>query len=329
MCVTSHSRAVKVSRVAEKKPPFKITGIATLASHLNDTYDIDVAMMTELDLGVLRIDRHDGPSWVVRIFPTTRRIEDVRRDATVLDLLERGGFPAERNAAPESVSLHDDQAVLVTEYIPGERAKAGGRTFAWLGGLLGALHARKVSDVAPGGGWHHLVSSGTPRDEVHAVQALLDEKASTVAASDRSAFDALVHAVASLDTCDDLRHCFVHPDMVPLNAIEKGDGSIAIVDWANAGLGPRLWSLGMALFAAGARDLRLVEKFVSRYAKWSSLDTDELDRLDGAIRARPLTIHAWEVAHGRTPLSETEETLRFLRRTSGEIADAALDVFAS
>ena len=72
-----------------------------------------------------------------------------------------------------------------------------------------------------------------------------------------------------------------------------------------------------------------VEKFVSRYAKWSSLEADERERLDGAIRARPLTIHAWEVAHGRTPLSETMETLRFLRRTSGEIADAALDVFAS
>lgn len=329
MCVTSLSQADKVSRVAEKKPPFKITGVATLASHLNDTYNIDVAMLTELDLGVLRVDRHDGPSWVVRVFPTTRRVEDVRRDATMLDLLERGGFPAERNAAPESVSLHEDQAVLATEYIPGERAKAGGRTFAWLGGLLGALHAREVTDVAPGGGWHHLVSTGTPRDEVQALQVLLEEKASTVAASDRTAFDALVHAVASLDTCDDLRHCFVHPDMVPLNAIEKVDGSIAIVDWANAGCGPRLWSLGIALFAAGARDLRMVEKFVSRYAKWSSLEADERERLDGAIRARPLTIHAWEVAHGRTPLSETMETLRFLQRSSGEIADAALDVFAS
>jgi Ser/Thr protein kinase RdoA (MazF antagonist) len=316
--------------VAEKNPPFKIKGIANLPSHLNDSYDIDVAMMTEMDLGVLRIDRHDGPSWVVRVFPPTRHLEDVRRDAAVLDLLERGGFPSERNAAADPVSLHEGQAVLATKFIPGSRPKPGARTFAWLGGLLGALHARDVTDiVAPGGGWHHLVSSGTPRDEVHAVQTLLDEKASTVAASDRKAFDALVQAVAVLDTCDDLRHCFVHPDMVPLNAIEKGDGSIVIVDWANAGLGPRLWSLGMALFAAGARDLRMVEKFVSRYAKWSSLEADERERLDGAIRARPLTIHAWEVAHGRTPLSETMETLRFLQRTSGEIADAALDVFAS
>lgn len=313
--------------MAEKKPPFKIKGIATLASHLNETYDIDVATMTEMDLGVLRIDRHDGPSWVARIFPTTRRVEDVRRDAAVLDALERGGFPAERNAAPVSVSVHEGQAVLVTEYIPGERPKAGGRTFAWLGGLLGALHAREVPDIAPGGGWHHLVSSGTPRDEVRALQELLDERASTVASSEKKAFVALVKEVSALDTCEDLRHCFVHPDMVPLNAIEKDDGSLAIVDWANAGRGPRLWSLGMALFAAGARDLRLVDKFVSRYARWTSLEPEELSRLDGAIRARPLTIHAWEVAHHRTPLTETMATIRFLRRISVEIADSAVDAF--
>jgi len=315
--------------VAEHQPPFKIRGIPTLASHLNDTYDIDVAMMTELDLGVLRIDRHDGPSWVARVFPESRRPDDVRRDAEMLDLLERGGFPAERNAAPEPVSLHEGQAVLATEFIPGGRPTAGARTFAWLGGLLGALHAREVTNIAPGGGWHHLVSTGTPRDEVQALHNLLDDLAPTVAPSDHKALDALVHAVDSLDTCDDLPHCFVHPDMVPLNAIEKGDGSIAIVDWANAGYGPRLWSLGFALFAAGVRDLRLVEKFLSRYARRSSLEPDEWDRLDGAIRARPLTIFGWEVAHGRRPMSETLATLRFLQRTSLEIADAARDVLAS
>jgi Ser/Thr protein kinase RdoA (MazF antagonist) len=313
--------------VAEKKSPFRIKGIATLAPHLNDTYGVDVAAMTELDLGVLRIDRHDGPSWVARVFPTARRVEDVRRDATMLDHLERGGFPAERNAAPEPVSIHEEQAVLVTEFIHGDRPKSGGHTFAWLGGLLGALHSREVPDIAPGGGWHHLVSSGTPRDEVRALQKMLDVRGSTVASSDRKAFTALVNEVAALDTCDDLRHCFVHPDMVPANAIEKDDGSLAIVDWANAGRGPRLWSLGMSLFAAGARDLRLVEKFASRYVRWTSLEPEESERLDGAIMARPLTIHGWEVVHDRKPLSETIPTIEYLKRTSNEIADAARDVF--
>ncbi len=309
--------------MAKTRQPFEIKGIATLASHLNSTYDVDVAMMTELDLGVIRVDRHDGPSWVARVFPTTRSLDDVRRDAEVLERLEEGGFPAERIAAPDPVSSHEGQAVLVTTFIPGQRPKAGARTFAYLGSLLGALHTRKGEHVPPGGGWHHLISVGTPSDEVRALRSLLEQFAPSVAASDKTTFNALTKAVNEIDTCDDMPHCFVHPDMVPSNAIEVDDGTIAIVDWANAGRGPRLWSIGMSLFAAGVRDARLVEKFVSRYVKWGSLEPEELDRLDGAIRARPLTIHAWEIAHGRTSLGETAETMRFLQRSSLEIADAA------
>jgi Ser/Thr protein kinase RdoA (MazF antagonist) len=309
--------------MSETKYPFRVTGIATLASHLNDTYDIDVAAMTELDLGVIRIDRHDGPSWVARVFPTSRPLEDVWRDAYVLERLEHGAFPAERNATPEPVSTHEGQGVLVTEFIPGKRPKPGGRTFAYLGALLGALHAREVTNMAPGGGWHHLVSTGTPSNEVRALQELMEHHASSVATEDKAAFKALSSEVAKIDVCEDLPYCFVHPDMVPSNAIELDDESLAIVDWANAGRGPRLWSVGMALFAAGVRDLRPVEKFVSRYVKWSSLQEEELTRLEGAIRARPLTIHAWEVVHGRKPLSETKQTIRLLKQSSLEIADAA------
>ena len=316
---------VEASPMAETKQPFRVRGIATLASHLNSTYDVEVAAMTELDVGVIRVDRHDGPSWVVRVFPTSRNVEDVRHDAYVLERLERGGFPAERNAAPDPVSTHEGQGVLVTEFIPGRRPKPGGRTFAYLGALLGGLHGREITNMAPGGGWHHLVSSGTPSDEVRALQELLESHASSVAPADRAAFKALSTEVSKIDVCEDLPHCFVHPDMVPLNAIELDDESLAIVDWTNAGRGPRLWSIGMSLFAAGVRDLRPVEKFVSRYVKWCSLqlDPEELTRLDGVICARPLTIHAWEVVHGRKPLSETKQTIRFLKRTSLEIAEAA------
>jgi aminoglycoside phosphotransferase (APT) family kinase protein len=313
--------------MARTKQPFVITGIATLPSHLKATYGIDVASMTELDLGVIRVDRHDGPSWVVRVFPT-RPLDDVRRDADVLERLERAGFPAERVAAPEPVSTHEDQSVLVTKYISGDRARSGARTFAYLGGLLGALHSREGTNLGPGGGWHHLVSTGTPGDEVRALPALLDAHAASVAAEERAAFKSLSTAVSNIDTCEDLPHCFVHPDMVPLNAIEQDDGSLAIVDWANAGRGPRLWSLGISLFAAGVHDLRLVEKLVSRYVKWNSVEPDELSRLDGAIRARPLTIHAFEVVHGRTSLGETTQTIRFLKRISAEIADVARTSFS-
>lgn len=316
--------------MTRSKPPFAVTGIATLASHLNATFDIDVAAMTELDLGVIRVDRHDGPSWVVRVFPKTRPLDDVRKDADVLERLALADFPAERPAAPNPVSTHEGQGLLVTEFIPGERPKSGARTFAYLGALLGALHSREGAQLAPGGGWHHLVPTGTPSDEVRVLRSMLVGHAPSVTVTDKAAFRVLSTAVSNIDVCEDLPHCFVHPDMVPLNAIERGDGSLAIVDWANAGRGPRLWSLGMSLFAAGARDVRLVEKFISRYVKWSAnpLQPEELTRLDGAIRARPLSVHAWEIIYGRKSLSETTQTIRFLKRLSTEIADAARHSFS-
>jgi hypothetical protein len=47
------------------------TGAELLASHLAERYGIDVAGLTELDLGVYRVDRRDGPAWAARLFPAT------------------------------------------------------------------------------------------------------------------------------------------------------------------------------------------------------------------------------------------------------------------
>jgi Ser/Thr protein kinase RdoA (MazF antagonist) len=308
--------------------PFVLRNVSRLPTHLNDAYGIDVSALTELDLGVLRVDRHDGPSWVARVFPATRPLADVRKDADALRRLEQGGFPAERTALTDAVTQFEGQGVLVSTFIPGVRPKSDGRTFAYLGALLGRLHSHEGASVGPGGGWHHLVSSGTPNDEVTALQNLMDVFAPRVENEDVKVLKALRKQVDALDVCDDLPHCFVHPDMVPMNALELDDRSLVIVDWTNAGRGPRLWSLGMTLFAAGARDMRLVEKVISRYIKHTSLDPDELERLEGAIYARPLTIHAWEIVRGRKALADTPLTIRFLQRVSAQIADTARAAFA-
>ena len=314
--------------MSNSRPPFVLKNLPQLWSHLNERYGIDVSELTELDLGVLRVDRHDGPSWVARVFPTTRPLADVLRDANTLARLEQGGFPAERLATSDAVTQFEGQSVLVTTFVPGVTPRGNGRTFAYLGGLLGALHAREGVQAAPGGGWHHLISSGTPKDEVAALQRLLDDFAPRVRDDDVKAFRSLRARVKGIDVCDDLPHCLVHPDMVPTNAIEVEDRSLVIVDWANAGRGPRLWSLAMTLFAAGARDLRLVEKVISRYVRRSSLTGEELERLENAIMARPLTIHAWEVVHGRTSLEESPATIRYLKAMSAQIAAAARTSFA-
>ena len=82
-----------------------------------------------------------------------------------------------------------------------------------------------------------------------------------------------------------LPHAFVHPDFVAANALPTPDTRLIIVDWAGSGRGPRLWSLGFALFAAGARSPKLIDPLLSRYARHVRLEPEELERLKVAIRA--------------------------------------------
>src|ERR1700729_3121906 len=97
-----------------------------LAGHLAERYGVVVTATVTLDVGVVRVDRADGPSWVARVFSDARAIADVEGDAEILRLLERGGFPAERCAAVDAVSTLDGRAVLVTGFVePAEPLRPG------------------------------------------------------------------------------------------------------------------------------------------------------------------------------------------------------------
>ncbi len=194
-----------------------------LDAHLEDRYGVRVAATTELDAGVFKVDRHDGPSWVARVFPASRPLEGIAGDAAILRALERGGFPAERCAHPEPVSTYDGQGVLVTEFVAQAGSIRPGRTFAILGALLGRLHARPAVKLREGGAWHHLTFAGGPRAEVSAAAELLDDAVARVGVRELGLLDRLRDGVQSTDDCHDLPHAFVHPDFVPFNTIATAD----------------------------------------------------------------------------------------------------------
>ena len=56
-------------------------------------------------------------------------------------------------------------------------------------------------------------------------------------------------------------------------------------------------------WAAGARNLRLVNVVVSRYRRSVELEPAELDRLEGAIRGRPVMLETWSVCAGRRKIA--------------------------
>jgi hypothetical protein len=300
-----------------------------LAAHLGEVYAIRVTGFRSLDTGVFRVDRSDGPSWVARVFPATRSLDGVEGDAALLRGLERRGFPAERCAHLDAVSAVEGQGVLVTDFVAPAAPLRAGRPAAILGALLGRLHAQPATGMREGGAWHHLSFVGGPREEIAAAHELLEEAQSRVGLRDLTQYHCLCDAVEQADDCHDLPHAFVHPDFVPAHAIPTEDERLVIVDWTGAGRGPRLWSLGFLLWAAGARSLRLVDLVVSRYRKHVTLEPDELARLAGAIRARPLMLDCWAFAVGRRELADAVQRMAQADDLAEQIAARARRAFAS
>jgi Ser/Thr protein kinase RdoA (MazF antagonist) len=311
------------TRSDQEAVPRAVTDGAELGAHLAGTYGIEVARVESLDAGVFRIDRVDGPSWVARVFPAARKFHGVQGDAAILRALERHGFPAERCAHPEPVSALGGQGVLVTEFVASGPPLRPGRPAGILGTLLGRLNANPATGLREGGAWHHLSFVGGPREEIAAAAVLLERALPRVGVRELSRYDRLREEVDATDDCQDLPHAFVHPDFVPANAIPTVDGRLVVVDWTGAGRGPRLWSLGFLLWAAGARSPRLIDVVVSRYRRHVTLEPAELGRLAGAIRARPLMLEAWAFGAGRRELGDALERVSEAGALATRIADRA------
>jgi Ser/Thr protein kinase RdoA (MazF antagonist) len=284
------------------------SGGDAVAGHLEAAYGVTVTRTRELDLGVHRADLA-GPgqaSWIARVFPAVRDVGAVSGDAALLRWLAAAGFPAERCASSEPVSVLDGQAVLVTELAPGRALPGKPATFERLGRLLGQLHSMPVDGnpaaSRPGGAWHHLLPDGSTADEIAAARTLLHDARHRVRADAADGYDALLAAAEAGDACTDLPHCLVHPDCVPRNAIGHLEGDATLIDWTGAGWGPRIVSLGCLLWAAGGRTN--VAAVISGYRRFVTLEPGEVDRLGGATRLRPLVLACWTFAAGRDQRSD-------------------------
>ncbi|HEX4219754.1 MAG TPA: phosphotransferase, partial [Acidimicrobiales bacterium] len=281
-------------------------GEDTLAAHLEATYGVPVTRVRELDLGVHRAERADGSIWVARVFPADRSIDAARGDAALLDWLVEASIPAERTAAPDPVSSHQGQAVLVTQFAPGRRPAAAPALFSQLGELLARVHGLPADNPPanrPGGAWHHLLLDATPADELTAARELLHEARHRVPHGRGADYDLLGQALAGLELPPDLPIALVHPDFVPNNLVRTGKGELTVLDWAGAGGGPRLVSLGCLLWSAAGHGPS-VDAAATGYRSTIELEAMELAHLEAAMAIRPAVLAIWTFATGRSPLPE-------------------------
>jgi methyltransferase (TIGR00027 family) len=294
-------------------------GVADLADHLTDTYGVPVTSTRRLDVGVFRVDRVDGSRWVARVFPAERPREIADRDASNLAWLASRTYPAERLAADPPVSDLDGQAVLVTQFAAGRPSRVTRSASEQAGALLGLLHTLPDPPAHVGGAWHHLTFDGGPTEEIRDIRALLEMR-THVPSSWRANLDTLRDLLASLDDLRDLPTVFTHPDFVNVNLLTDGSET-TVIDWAGAGVAPRLWSLSYLICTAADRGgQRHAIAVANGFRRHVRLEPEELDRLPAALQVRPAMFQTWLYATGRQSLDVTAGNLSGLAARSAAIA---------
>jgi phosphotransferase family enzyme len=305
-------------------------------AHLEASYGIRVTGLSELDVGVYRVGRADGPDWVARVFPPRRPVPAAQGDAEILRFVAEHRFRAERPAASEPASTLDGQGVLVTEYVDGVARPQRREMIRRLGGfwslgvMLGELHTLPGQDAIArdGGAWHHL-AEGHPREEIAAALRVLDDASERAADNERRAYAALRAEVADFDSGEGLPHALTHPDFVLDNVVPSAKRGLVVVDWTGAGQGPRMWSLAFLLLAAGGRGLDRVGRTITGYLTQVRPEPEELDRLGGMIRVRPALFGVWAVGQGRKSIAEARRDVAETRELADAVAARAREAFAN
>lgn len=285
-------------------------GVDTLAAHLQATCGIAVTRMSQLDVGVFRVDRHEATPLVARLFPSARSHAAAEADLAVLRYLADVDFPAERPIGDGALTVHEGQSLLLTGFVKEvPKAKRPPYPIVGLGSIIGRLHGLTVPAGAdrPSGALHHF-AEGTMTDELRAVASWLDSLAKQVPDATRDAIDELGAAVDAADGGDGLPEAFVHPDPVPKNVIFTGDGPV-LVDWTSAGRGPRLASMTLVLRSGWA-----AVPFMRGYSRVVSLTEDERRRLPDLLFSRQLIDLVFGVCRGPATAATAAKRLTALRR---------------
>jgi len=300
---------------------YRRRGVDTLPAHLEEVFGVAVSKVQQLDVGVFRVDRLQGTPMVARLFSARRAHAAVLGDLAVLEQLRAAEFPAERPFGPGPLTIHDGQSVLVTHFVRGaaKSDRPAGDPVVALGALVGRLHRARPAGAAdrPAGALHHY-AEGTPADELRAARRWLRDIEPRVAVADRDQLDLLGRALADADDAAGLPEAFVHPDPVPKNTVFTKDGPV-LVDWANAGRGPRIASLALILRSSWAGP-----RFMRGYATSIELDAEERRRAPDILMTRALIDIAFRVCYEPAQVRQQVKRLPSVRKRTDALAAAAL-----
>ncbi|MGH2489874.1 MAG: phosphotransferase [Candidatus Limnocylindria bacterium] len=140
-----------------------------LLDHLTRAYGARHARLTLLhsanDKGIYRVDRDDGPSWVLRQFPAARPFERVEGDAAILRHVRH--LPVEQvveDVDGGGATQVDGRGVIVTRFIEGKSASPTPDLLRAVGAIVGSIH---VTQYVPGDDAHLRRRAGAlPKEDL-------------------------------------------------------------------------------------------------------------------------------------------------------------------
>ena len=290
-----------------------------LAAFIERHYATQVLKLHPLAQGwkaVYRVERADGPDWVVRAFPPPDDDSppvSVTGLAAMLLWLEQQAYPAERvvkSADQASVTQHGDWQVLITTFLQGiqqhwspasgafqacgQVADAvpvayGTDVYQALGAALGRLHTYQAEATLPPAGM-------LPSRELRWVAGLLAD-VQGVPPHLQAQYEHLVATVQATSYGEDLPFTVIHNDPNLDNVVVTQAGDVLLIDWESAGLGPAVIDVGVILsncFDKHAARIQFaaIEALVDGYCQHRRLSRAELDYLPAAIRFPRLVLLA-------------------------------------
>ena len=291
--------------------------LARLKDYLAAKYDGSIESIVPLDTAVFRVDWHDRPPWVARVFPRSRPLAEVETDQAVIVALAHWG--SVERSIPDGVGELDGEAIWVTGFSDWAPRRPSIDDAAALGDFLGRLQA--LPDEAPfarrAGAWHNLTpAGGTRRDDFDVLERLLVDTRSLAPRDQRDAFSEILDTIESADPGDDLPHGFSHVDLHEPNLLWCGS-AMTVVDWAGAGRASRVSMLPLMPYW---RELDKVDAFCRAYRRHIVLDEAELARLASALRSHGLVIDAWTAVFVPTRVSDILKKIRHTAHAADVVA---------
>lgn len=242
------------------------------------------------DRGIYRVTAGDGSAYVLRAFGYDVEA-GLRGQGAVLEWLERRGYPAprlRRTSTGGDLAMHEGWTALLLTYVAGEVADFRPESLTRLGACLGKLHAL-VPDAEAGQDGKKLPDSrlAPPRGSLSPYEGRL------VPAELRGFNERSLETIRRMrEAAPGLPVALLHGDCWPRNAVVSMDGTLVLVDWDGAGLGPAVLDLGYLLMAChlGAPDLPVMRPDPERigavvrgYCEQRRVTAAELGVLEQAI----------------------------------------------